>query len=660
MPLSEKQKEFIKKNFKLLPEKQIAKQLNVSAKDVKLFVREIKPPAPKWFYIFFLIIPILFFVILEIGLRIFGYGSDDRVWVDISPEMQILNPEISRRYFFTTTNAPFSVESFIYKEKKENSFRIFVLGASSGAGYPYQSTASFSKFLRKKLEILYPFSTFEVSNFSMAAINSYAIRDLLPELLERKPDVILIYLGHNEYYGALGVGSLESLGSSRFIVNTTLWLNKFKSVELLRTIINGIALLFSSDEIKTGGTLMAQMSKDKLIKYNSDVYWSGIEQFEGNFRDILSMCKEANVPVIASTLASNLRDQLPFVSSEASEYPAAIEIFKEAKSYMSSGKTDSAKSLYVYAKDLDALRFRAPEQINNVISRLCNEFGNPVIKSDSLLNSQSAFGIVGNDLMTDHLHPNVKGYQLIGNLFFSAMKKSDILPAKEPPDIDEKLADSLVYAYYHFTKLDSTAADFRIRILKNDWPYINPVNKLPRNQLISLNNFIDSLALDVVDGKISREQVRIKVADYYKSQSNYDEYASEMAALIDEFPFLTKYYNSTAKELIIAGKYLRAYYFLRRGFNSKPDAFNSKWLGIIDLSQGFVDEAIVNLEKSLSMNNADAQTYFNITGAYAQRKEFEKALNSINKCLQLDPDFSRAKAIQQQLESILNQNKNNE
>ena len=511
---------------------------------MKLFVREIKPPAPKWFYIFFLIIPILFFVILEIGLRIFGYGSDDRVWVDISPEMQILNPEISRRYFFTTTNAPFSVESFIYKEKKENSFRIFVLGASSGAGYPYQSTASFSKFLRKKLEILYPFSTFEVSNFSMAAINSYAIRDLLPELLERKPDVILIYLGHNEYYGALGVGSLESLGSSRFIVNTTLWLNKFKSVELLRTIINGIALLFSSDEIKTGGTLMAQMSKDKLIKYNSDVYWSGIEQFEGNFRDILSMCKEANVPVIASTLASNLRDQLPFVSSEASEYPAAIEIYKEAKSYMSSGKTDSAKSLYVYAKDLDALRFRAPEQINNVISRLCNEFGNPVIKSDSLLNSQSAFGIVGNDLMTDHLHPNVKGYQLIGNLFFSAMKKSDILPAKEPPDIDEKLADSLVYAYYHFTKLDSTAADFRIRILKNDWPYINPVNKLPRNQLISLNNFIDSLALDVVDGKISREQVRIKVADYYKSQSNYDEYASEMAALIDEFPFLTKYYNS--------------------------------------------------------------------------------------------------------------------
>jgi len=657
LALSEKQKEFIKKNVKSLPEKQIAKRLNVPVKDVKLFIREIKLPVPKWFYIILFILPVLFFVLLEISLRIFDYGMDDTFWVDISPEMQILNPEISRRYFFTTKNAPFSVESFVYKEKKEKDFRVFVLGASSGAGYPYLSTASFSKFLRKKLEILYPYNTIEVSNFSMAAINSYAVRDLLPDLLEKKPDLILIYLGHNEYYGALGVGSLESLGSSRFIVNTTLWLNKFKSVELLRNMINGIAVLFSSDEITTGGTLMAQMSKDKLIKYNSDIYRSGIEQFEGNFRDILSMCKKSNVPVIASTLACNLKDQAPFVSSEDSQYPPAEEIFRDAQSNLSSGETDSAKSLFIYAKDLDVLRFRAPEEINRIITRLCCEFGYPVIKSDSLLNSVSTDGITGNDLMTDHLHPNVKGYQLIGNLFFSEMKKNGLLPEKGPPDLDEMLTDSLVKAYYNFTKLDSTTADFRIKILKNDWPYISPANKLPRNKLIKLNTFIDSLAIDVVDGKISRTQVRLKIADIYKLQYKYDEYAEEMAALIEEFPFLTKYYNSTAKELIIASKYKNAYYFLRKGFSNKPDAFNSKWLGIIDLSQGFIDEAIINLEKSLGMDSTDAQTYFNITGAYAQRKEFEKALSSINKCLQLDPDFSRARIIKQQLESILNRNK---
>ena len=633
----------------------MAKQLNVSAAEIDSFVKSIKTPAPKWFYILFIIIPILFFVLLETSLRIFNYGNDNTVWVDISQDMQILNPEIGYRYFFSTKNLPFSVESFIYKEKRENSFRVFVVGASSAAGYPYLSSASFSKFIRKKSEIFYPEKMIEVANFSMSAINSYTIRDLMPELLQKEPDLILIYLGHNEYYGALGVGSLESLGSSRFVVNTTLWLNKFKTIELLRNIVKALSGMFSSGSEITGGTMMAQLAKDKLIEYNSDIYWDGIHQFEGNLRDILSMCKEANVPVIASTVTSNLRDQKPFVPVKDSEYPPADQTFLDAESRLRAGNTDSAKGLFIYAKELDALRFRAPEAMNNVITRLCKEFNFPFVRSDSLLNSISEYGIVGDNLMTDHLHPNVKGYQMIGNLFFSAMKKNGFLPTNEPSDLDESTADSLVYAYYNFTFLDSTIADFRIKILKNDWPYINPANQLPRNRLIRLNNLIDSLSIEVIDGRTSREQARLKVAASYLKQNQFDDYATEMAALIDEFPFLYKYYNSTSRELIAAGKFGRAYYFLKRGYDKKPDGFNSKWLGIIDLSQGFVDDAITYLEASLKYDSKDAQTYFNITGAYAQKKEFSKALESINKCLQINPDFQRAEQIRQQLEAIINQ-----
>ncbi|MCW8803174.1 MAG: hypothetical protein OQK57_02160, partial [Ignavibacteriaceae bacterium] len=472
---------------------------------------------------------------------------------------------------------------------------------------------------------------------------------------KKEPDLVLIYLGHNEYYGALGVGSLESFGSSRSIVNATLWLNKFKTIELLRNTVKTISGLFSSEDKITGGTMMAQLAKDKLIKYNSDIYWDGIHQFEGNLRDILSMCKEANVPVIASTVASNLKDQKPFVSVNDSEYPPAEQIFFDATTKLLAGETDSAKGLFIFAKELDALRFRAPEEINKTIIRLCKEFNFVIIRSDSLLNSFSQDGIVGDNLMTDHLHPTVKGYQLIGNLFFNAMKKKGYLPTNEPSDLDENTADSLVKAYYNFTPLDSTIADFRIKILKNDWPYINTENKIPINRLIHLNNRIDSLALNVIDGRISREQARLQVATNYLKHNQLDDYATEMAALLDEFPFIYKYYNSTAKELISAGKFSRAYYFLKKGYDKKPDAFNSKWLGIIDLSQSFVDDAIRYLETSLNYNNNDAQTYFNITGAYAQKKEFNKALESINKCLNINPKFQRAEQIRRQLEAIISQ-----
>lgn len=656
MPLTEKQRTFIEKNYKTLSVKDISGRLNVPQEEIELFLKNIKPSAPKLFYISLILLPILFFVLLETGLRIFNYGRDLIVWVDISEDMQILNPEIGYRYFFATKNLPFPVESFIYKEKKENSFRVFVVGASSAAGYPYLSSASFSKFIRKKLEILYPDKVIEVANFSMSAINSYTIRDLMPELLQKKPDLILIYLGHNEYYGALGVASTESLGKSRFIVNTTLWLNRFKTIELLRNIINSVSGILSADNKITGGTLMAQMAQNKLIEYNSEIYWDGIKQFDGNLRDILSMCKEAGVPVIASTVASNLKNQKPFVSVENPRYPPADKIFNNAKEKLQAGEIESAKNLFIYAKELDALRFRAPEAINNVIIQLCKEFNFPIVRSDSLLNDFSQDGIVGDNLMTDHLHPNVKGYQIIGNLFYSEMKNRNYLPANEKPDIDEITADSLVYAYYNFTALDSTVADFRIKILKNDWPYIKAENKIPRDRLIKLNSLTDTLSIDVIDGRISREQARVIAANNYLKKKHFNEYATEMAALIEEFPFIYKYYNITAKELISAGKFSRAYYFLKKGYNKKPDAFNSKWLGIIDLSQGFVDDAIIYLETSLSYDNKDAQVYYNLTGAYAQKKEFIKALGAIEKCLQINPDFQRAKEIRQQLLDIINKN----
>ena len=68
-----------------------------------------------------------------------------------------------------------------------------------------------------------------------------------------------------------------------------------------------------------------------MIKYKSDIYWEGIEQFEGNLRDILSQLYDESIPVIGGTLVSNLKDQSPFVSANDDNYPAASEVFLHAK-----------------------------------------------------------------------------------------------------------------------------------------------------------------------------------------------------------------------------------------------------------------------------------------------------------------------------------------
>ena len=206
---------------------------------------------------------------------------------------------------------------------------------------------------------------------------------------------------------------------------------------------------------------------------------------------------------------------------------------------------------------------------------------------------------------------------------------------------------------YNFTSYDSTVAEFRIKILKGDWPFSDPVNRISRSYLIETGNLIDSLALQMINGFISRESARLKVAAHYIKEKCFELFATEMNALIEEFPFQKSYYKIASTELIRHGAISTAYSFLERGFKKNPDAFTSKWLGIINLSRKNFDSAVYYLEKSLEYNSKDAQVLFNLTGAYADKKEFQKALKTIEKCISLEPNFPNALHLKSQLEIIL-------
>ncbi|MCW8817362.1 MAG: SGNH/GDSL hydrolase family protein, partial [Ignavibacteriaceae bacterium] len=202
---------------------------------------------PLWYYLVIILIPVFFFVFLEIGLRIFNYGRDNSQWFQITETKQMLNPDITGRYFFNIKDLPQSNNDAFDIVKKENSFRVFVMGGSSAAGFPFSPNGTFSRYIRDRLELLYPEKNIEVINIAITATNSYTIRDLLPEVIKQKPDLIIIYAGHNEYYGAFGVGSTENIGNSRKFVNFLIWLNKFKSVELLRNLLNSVGNLFNRE-----------------------------------------------------------------------------------------------------------------------------------------------------------------------------------------------------------------------------------------------------------------------------------------------------------------------------------------------------------------------------------------------------------------------------
>lgn len=609
-----------------------------------------------WFYLVALLIPVVLLIVLETGLRLFNYGRLYVQWVQIDDNSYILNPDIARRYFYTTVNVPYSNQSLFDKIKLPNAFRVFILGESSAAGYPYLPNGSFAKYLKQRLGLIYPDRRIEIVNISMTAINTYALRDMMPGIIEQKPDLVLIYTGHNEYYGALGAGSMESLGSSRTMVNFMLSLNKFKTVELFRNIIKSVFASTSGGnkpvKLNDAGnkTMMARMAKEQTIAYNSDTYKKGLDQYEGNMRDILQMAKDANVPVILGTLACNLKDQSPFISTTEGSLKPADKVYKEAMEEYNRGNYAQAKKLFIMAKDLDGLRFRAPEDINRITKQLAREFSFPVTDIDSAFNADSPHGITGDNLMTDHLHPTIQGYQLIGRLFFESMKANHLLPAEPDRKYSDEQQDSWVKNNFYFSPLDSVIGRYRITVLKNDWPYIKSASQ---KKPIMPVTYIDTLAYNVVVNNAAWEEAHRKAASYYINHDDYAMFEKEIDILIDQFPFIDDYAESGANFLLNEKQYNRSLKYFYMIDAKKPEAAAAKWIGIINLSNGNIDEAEKYLLKSISMNSSDSQVYYNMAGVYFNRKDYRKAVDMLDKCLSISPSFPAARAFRTQLLGLI-------
>lgn len=602
--------------------------------------------SPWYFYLILFLIPILFFLFVEVFLRIIGYGESDlKQWTTVGFNKLTLNDSISSKYFRVSGSLPTSIKDCFDADKKPNTFRVFVLGESSAAGYPYMPNGSFSKYLQKRLELVYPNSHIEVVNLGITAISSYVVLDLMEGVLEQKPDLIIVYTGHNEFYGALGVGSLES--KNKAVLNARTFLEKFKTVQLLRDIIASLTSSGEESSQTKDGTLMSRMAKEQSIPYNSAMFNAGVEQFKDNMTALIEMAKEKNVPVMFGTLASNLKDLKPFISIDENG-ESAESVYKKGLEELRKGNKKEAELLFRKAKDLDVLRFRAPEKINEIIRSFKEEYGCPVADIDKFLNSKSKDGIVGNDLMTDHLHPTLRGFMYMGEAFYNEMSRSGLLPRSEKAITDEKKQDSLAIANFSFSQLDSVIADFRIKVLKNDWPYVSKRTKNTA-QILEPKNKIDTLAYNVLTESTTWFAAHLVLGESYLKAGEIKKYIKEMQIITDQYPFTVNTSGKTAETLLSMGLVDDALPFLFKVYRVKPDAFSSKFIGSYYASINKFSDAVFYLEQSLKFEPNDAQTLYNLAGAYANTDRPKDAMDAIKRCLQIEPNYVEAQILYKQL-----------
>ena len=58
------------------------------------------------------------------------------------------------------------------------------------------------------------------------------------------------------------------------------------------------------------------------------------------------------------------------------------------------------------ARDLDDIRFRAPDTLNAIIRSLSSQYEAIVVETETRLRRESPHGVTGASLFDDHLHPH--------------------------------------------------------------------------------------------------------------------------------------------------------------------------------------------------------------------------------------------------------------
>jgi tetratricopeptide (TPR) repeat protein len=565
-------------------------------------------------------------------------------------EYLMVNPGVAERYFPKHGFIPRPPHELFLKNKPENGYRIFVMGGSTSAGWPYPNNVLFFRILRQRLADTFPDRNIEIINTSIAAVNSYTLMDFLDEILEHQPDAILIYAGHNEFYGAFGAASTISFGKTRWIVKLYLSLQRFRTVLLLRDFIWNVRNWLgkkSEDQDSRHSTLMSQVIDQKSILEGSPTYERGIRQFEGNLRDILNKARDAGVPVTVSELVSNIRDHKPFVSEGSDRLLPADTVYQQAREFETEKNMDAALKAYYRAKDLDAMRFRASEDINQIIHQVAGESGIPVVPMKEYFEDASPHRLIGNNLILEHLHPNAEGHFIMSEAFFNTMHSNGfVMKQWEESNI---LPDSYYRQTWGITELDRALGRMRVINLMDHWPFKPESESVGAVKQFKPQSKAETLAQKVYFNIISFRSAHRRMAEYYESQGDYKLAAKEYKALIAANPVDLDSCNAAATMLLKAGQYNLAEPFLYHSLNLSDSGFAHKWIGQIHLSQNNLYKGIQHLERALHYLPDDPQILFNLGRAYVLIGDFEKARPSVAHLEKVDPRFPEIDTLKQML-----------
>jgi tetratricopeptide (TPR) repeat protein len=418
-----------------------------------------------------LVIPLLCLVVLELVLRVAGYGYNTSFFkplrisqitigstnsaaftrASVGTEYLVENDKFGLRFFppnLARSPAPVVMPA----HKAPGTYRIFVLGESAALGDPRPAFGA-GRYLQALLRRRFPDTRFEVVCVAMTAINSHAILPIARECARYEPDCWIVYMGNNEMVGPFGAATVfGAQAPPRSLVKISLAAQKLRIGQLLMACARRIrghspAGSWAGMEMFARTRLAPEDPRRETVQNN----------FGANLRDILNVTLGTGVPVLLNTVAVNLRDcppfaSLPFTNLASGQTASFNLLYPHAKSELAASNFQSAASLFqdsarvqtnlaelhfLWAQSLadsnaisaaehfrlacdnDALPFRATSPLNKIIHQAAAARTNaPLFFVDAAglfaSNAPAPVQLPGDEAFYEHVHFNFTGNYSLG------------------------------------------------------------------------------------------------------------------------------------------------------------------------------------------------------------------------------------------------------
>jgi lysophospholipase L1-like esterase len=397
-----------------------------------------------------LLFPIACVVLANASLYLADVGVDTSLVVsnDRLPDgTSYLNPQADLAYFREDVRGP-EPRSFALP-KEPDTFRVLVIGASSVQGFPYHSELSFPRQMELALGRQFEGEKVEVLNAGVVGLSTTTLVDVVAQAVGASPDVIVVYTGHNEFYGVGGVASNATIGRLGILSR------RFRLVQALSN--------WRAEDDAASGELISRLPNDLEIRIGSESFAEAEQTYKKNLTKIANTCSRAEIPLVMCSVVSNLRNQSPVRSAsdailvqadrqlrdqldqkvkpliEQEQFAAAHESLQDAKELLSKcaviqyrqaqcleglGKATEAGESYALARDLDGCRFRAPSSFGEIVRQVALQAADDEVYFVNLVPifaAASQHAAPGHDLFLDHVHFTPDGGWLIATTISKAI-----------------------------------------------------------------------------------------------------------------------------------------------------------------------------------------------------------------------------------------------